>query len=67
MMLVADVVREQERREDEASNVVEVDFRYTLTPLIVASSALGAGFGDESPPFRFVLGLQVELTPAVVY
>ncbi len=67
MMIVADVIREQERRKDEASNVVELGLRRMLTPLIVLSTAVGAGFGDESPPFRFVLGFQAELTPALVF
>lgn len=65
MLIVADVIREQERREDEASNIVELGLRRMVTPLAVVSAAFGAGFGDESPPFRFALGLQVILTPAL--
>lgn len=67
MMIVADVVREQGRKEDEASNVIELGLRRMLTPLAVLSTAVGAGFGDESPPFRFVLALQAVLTPALLF
>lgn len=67
MMIVADVIREQDRKDGEESNVVEVGLRRMLTPLMVLSSAVGTGFGDESPRFRFVLGLQAALTPALLF
>lgn len=66
MMIVADIIREQEREEGEASNVVELGLRRMLTPLAVVSAGFGTGFGDESPPFRLDLGLQVLLTPALL-
>ena len=60
-MLVADVLREEEREKGKASNIAEVGFRVPLTPLIVLSAGVGAGFLDDSPPFRATLGLQYVL------
>ena len=60
-MLVADVLREEEREKGKASNIAELGFRVPLTPLIVLSAGVGAGFLDESPPFRATVGLQYEL------
>ncbi|MFW6201108.1 MAG: hypothetical protein ACOC8B_00900, partial [Gemmatimonadota bacterium] len=50
MLIVADIIREQERMEDEAANVVELGLRAMIAPLVVGSAAFGTGFGDESPP-----------------
>jgi hypothetical protein len=59
-MLVADVFREEERDEGKESNVAELGFRVPLTPLVVFSAGVGAGFLDESPPFRVTAALQYE-------
>ncbi len=57
-MLVMDILREQERQEDEAINLAEVGLRYSITPNIVLSGGVGFGFGDESPDVRVTFGFQ---------
>lgn len=62
MMLVADVVREQERERGAESNLIELGLRRQLSPLTVLSAGGGVGLGDESPEFRITVGLQHSLT-----
>lgn len=48
--------------EDREANLVEAGARWQLTPLAVLSAGAGAGFLDESPQFRFLVGVQHTLT-----
>jgi copper chaperone CopZ len=57
-IVIADFVREQEIEEGHEANVFEIGIRRQLTPLMLIAVGLGAGVGDESPPFRATLGLQ---------
>lgn len=57
-VLVADFVRQTDRIEHEDSNILELGFRWQVTPLTVVSFGAGAGIGRESPKARAVLGFQ---------
>jgi hypothetical protein len=61
-VVVADLVREYQIEEDREANLVEAGVRWQLTPLTVVSAGAGAGFLDESPRFRFLIGIQHTLT-----
>lgn len=60
-VILADFVREQDREENNESNLFEVGFRWQITPLTVISFGVGAGVGDESPEVRGVFGIQKSL------
>lgn len=45
--------------EDREANLVEAGVRWQLTPLTVLSAGAGAGFLDESPQFRFLVGSSI--------
>jgi len=62
MILVADLLREQEREAGIESNILELGVRRQITPLLVLSLGVGAGIGDESPDFRVTAGVQRTLT-----
>jgi hypothetical protein len=66
-VVVADLVRESFIEDDRESNVVEAGVRWQLTPLTVVSAGAGAGFLDESPKFRFLVGIQHTLTLFPLY
>lgn len=66
-VLVADLIREHQIEDDRESNVVEAGVRWQLDPLTVFSAGAGAGFLDESPRFRFLVGLQHTLTLFPLY
>ena len=57
-VLVLDFVREQEKEEDQDSNLVEAGIRYQLTPLAVLTAGVAAGIGEDSPDFRTIMGFQ---------
>ena len=57
-VLVLDFVREQEKEEDQDSNLLEAGIRYQLTPLVVLTAGAAAGIGEDSPDFRTILGFQ---------
>jgi hypothetical protein len=57
-VILADFVRALERKEHEDSNVLELGFRWQVTPLSVISFGAGAGIGRESPLARAVIGFQ---------
>jgi hypothetical protein len=57
-LLVADVLREEQREDDKESNVIEVGLRCQVTPRLVLTGGAGAGVGDESPDVVASLGLQ---------
>lgn len=61
-VVVADLYRETKREKDQAENVAELGVRYMLTPQTVLAGSVGAGFGDTSPDFRIVVGLQHTLS-----
>jgi Putative MetA-pathway of phenol degradation len=60
-VLVADFIREQERKRGENSNVIELGIRWQLTPRAVISFGAGAGIGEESPRARATIGFQRSL------
>lgn len=66
-LVVADLVREHQIDEDREANLVEAGVRWQLTPLTVLSAGAGAGFLDESPRFRFLVGIQHTLTIFPLY
>lgn len=57
-MILADFVRELERKEKEDSNILELGFRWQVTPLSVVSFGGGAGIGRESPKALAIVGFQ---------
>ena len=57
-LILADFVRELERKVKEDSNLLELGFRWQVTPLTVLSFGGGAGIGRESPKARAVIGFQ---------
>lgn len=61
-VVVADLAREHQIDEDREANLVEAGVRWQLTPLTVVSAGVGAGFLDESPRFRALIGIQHSLT-----
>lgn len=61
-VLVADVYRQELRERGRAENMVELGTRYHLTPQTVLSSSVGTGFGDRSPAFRVLVGVQHTLS-----
>jgi hypothetical protein len=66
-VFVADLVREYQIEDDREADVVEAGVRWQLTPLTVVSAGAGAGFLDESPNFRFLVGIQHTLTLFPLY
>jgi hypothetical protein len=61
-ILITDIVRQQERRRGENSNIIEVGIRRQLSPLMVLSVGAGAGVGDQSPKVLITIGIQRTLT-----
>lgn len=61
-VLVADVYRQTERMRGEATNMAELGTRFQLTPQTVLTAGAGAGFGDQSPRFRLLIGFQHSLS-----
>lgn len=59
-MLVADLVRYEEMRENDEVNLAEIGLRYATTPQSVLSFGVGFGIGDESPGVRLTVGFQYE-------
>jgi hypothetical protein len=59
--IVVDFVREQEIEKRHEANIFEVGIRRQITPLTLVAVGLGAGIGDESPPFRATFGFQRSL------
>jgi hypothetical protein len=57
-IMIVDLVRREERKKDEESNLVELGIRRQITPLMLLTAGLGAGFGDESPDFQATAGFQ---------
>lgn len=57
-ILVLDYVRQEEKRKNEDTNLLEAGLRYQLTPLTVIAAGVGAGFGEDSPDFRTTLAFQ---------
>lgn len=53
-----DLVREVTLERDHEENLVEAGLRHQLTPLLVITGGVGAGFGDESPAIRSTVGFQ---------
>jgi hypothetical protein len=58
MLLILDFVREQQKKRNHESNIVEAGIRYQLTPLTVLSGGIGAGIGDDSPDFTATMAFQ---------
>lgn len=61
-VLVADVYRETNRMRGEAENVAELGTRFQFDPQTVFSFGAGAGFADNSPRFRLLIGFQRALS-----
>jgi hypothetical protein len=57
-VIVADYVREQERKEGETFDILEIGLRRQITPLTVISGGIGAGLSKDSPDVRVTLGFQ---------
>ena len=57
-LLVADYVREQEKMRGKTSDILELGFRRSLTPLRVLALGAGVGIGKDSPDFRITAALQ---------
>lgn len=57
-VIVADYVREQERKADETLDILEIGLRRQITPLTVISGGIGAGLSKDSPDVRVTVGLQ---------
>jgi hypothetical protein len=57
-IMIVDLVRREERKKHEESNLVELGLRRQITPLMVLTGGLGAGFGDESPDVQATAGFQ---------
>lgn len=57
-LLVADVLREQEKKEGKAWNMLELGVRRQLTPLTVVGMGLGAGISEDAPELRLNLAFQ---------
>jgi hypothetical protein len=57
-IMIVDLVRREERKKHEESNLVELGIRRQITPLMLLTAGLGAGFGDESPDFQATAGFQ---------
>jgi hypothetical protein len=61
-LFVADFVRKQERMRGENSNIVEAGFRRQINPLTIITFGAGVGIGEQSPKFRFTIGIQRTIT-----
>lgn len=57
-VILADFIRQTEREKDEDSNILELGFRWQVTPLTVVSFGAGAGIGRESPKARAIVAFQ---------
>ena len=57
VVMVADFIREQQPQEGMESNIVELGFRYQFDPQTVVGAGVGAGIGDDSPPYRLLFGI----------
>lgn len=57
-VILADLIRQTEREKDEDSNILELGFRWQVTPLTVVSFGGGAGVGRESPKARAIFAFQ---------
>jgi hypothetical protein len=57
-MLVADLLREQEKERGEAMSLVEVGIRRQLTPLTVVAAGVGTGVSSDAPRLRVTFALQ---------
>lgn len=66
-VLVADLVRKQDREEGVDQNLVEAGIRTQLTPLALLTLGVGVGLGDDSPDYRVMLGFQYSLTVPRLY
>ncbi|HPL64321.1 MAG TPA: hypothetical protein PK587_11195 [Syntrophales bacterium] len=58
MLLVADIFREQQRKEGKYTNMFELGIRSQIRPDAVISLGGGIGLWDESPDWRVLLGFQ---------
>lgn len=67
MLFVGDVVREQHIEKGSTENLVEAGIRYQLTPLLILTGGAGAGFGDDSPDYRVLVGFQYMLSIFSMY
>jgi len=57
-VVLADIVREQERHEGEDSTILEAGVLRQITDKVTVSGGLGFGLGEDSPDFRATLGVQ---------
>jgi hypothetical protein len=57
-VVLADLIREQERREGEDSTILEAGVMRQVTDQITISGGLGFGLGEDSPDFRATFGFQ---------
>jgi hypothetical protein len=56
--LVADIVHEDERDRDQATNLVEAGVRREVMEGLILSVGAGTGLAGDSPEFRLTVGLQ---------
>jgi hypothetical protein len=57
-IVVADYVREQQRRKGYDSNMIELGIRQIINPLTVLAVGVGAGIAEDSPETRVTIGIQ---------
>lgn len=57
-MLLADIVYEQEKDDDDEIVLIELGARYQTTPRNLIVLGFGAGINDASPDFRMTVGFQ---------
>ncbi len=58
LAILADFVRQDDRRIGESSNILEVGARWKAGADGIVSVGVGAGFGDQSPRARVLIGFQ---------
>ena len=57
-VVLADVVREQDRLEGQDSTIVEAGMLRQLSDRVTVAGGLGFGIGDDSPDVRLTIGVQ---------
>ncbi|TPG57723.1 hypothetical protein EAH89_09845 [Roseomonas nepalensis] len=59
--LILDYVRERQERRERDANVIEIGFRQRLSEGVTLGFGGGAGIGRDSPRYRALLSLEVDL------